>query len=143
MKGWKTGELLKYASSMWQISSVNNFFIIVNKQKWNSLPPDMQKMITDYSKDFAEEWAISWNGIEIEGRDFFLKQGGQIVAIPDAEVPRWTKAVEPVVADYKKDMVSKGYKAAEVDSWLGFIRERVEYWKGQEKAKNIPTAYHY
>ena len=143
MKGWKTGELLKYASTTWQISSVNNFFIVMNKQKWNSLPPDMQKLIMDYSKDFAEEWAISWNGIEIEGRDFFLKQGGQIVQVPDAEVSKWTKAVEPVVADYKKDMVSKGYKAAEVDSWISFIRERVDYWKGQEKAKNIPTAYHY
>jgi hypothetical protein len=65
------------------------------------------------------------------------------VAIPDAEVSKWTKAVEPVIADYKKDMVSKGYKAAEVDSWISFIKERVDYWKGQEKAKNIPTAYHY
>ena len=53
------------------------------------------------------------------------------------------KAAQPVVADFKKDMVSKGYKAAEVDSWLGFIKERIEYWKGQEKAKKVPTVYQY
>jgi TRAP-type transport system periplasmic protein len=143
MKGWKTGELLKFNTTSWKISSVNNFFIIMNKQKWAALPPDMQKLITDYSKDFVEEWAVSWNEIEIEGRDFFLKQGGQMVNLSDAETARWVKAVEPVIADYKKDMVSKGYKAAEVDGWISFIRERVEYWKGQEKAKNIPTTYHY
>ena len=143
MKGWKTGELLKFATTSWRISSVNNFFIIMNKQKWNALPPDMQKLITDYSKEFVEEWAVVWNEIEIEGRDFFLKQGGQMVNIPDADIPKWTKAVEPVIADYKKDMVSKGYKGEEVDSWISFIRDRVEYWKGQEKAKKVPTAFHY
>ena len=43
----------------------------MNKQKWNSLPPNMQKLINDYSKEFLEEWAVSWNEIEIEGREFF------------------------------------------------------------------------
>ena len=40
-------------------------------------------------------------------------------------------------------MVSKGYKAQEVDGWISFLRERIEYWKGQEKARKIPTAYQY
>jgi hypothetical protein len=41
-------------------------------------------------------------------------------------------------------MVSKrGFKASEVDSWMSYIKERIEYWKGQEKARNIPTAYKY
>jgi endonuclease YncB( thermonuclease family) len=40
-------------------------------------------------------------------------------------------------------MVSKGYKAGEVDGWLSFIAERIEYWKAQEKAKKIPTPFSY
>jgi len=50
---------------------------------------------------------------------------------------------EPVVAGFKKDLTSKGYTEKEVDSWLAFIKERIQYWKGQEKAKKIPTAYEY
>ena len=115
----------------------------MNKAKWASLPADAQQVITDYTKEFLEEWAVSWNDIEIEGREFFLKQGGQIIPLADAEAQRWIKAVEPVIAEYKKDMVSKGYKADEVDSWISFLRERIEYWKGQEKARKIPTAYQY
>ena len=46
-----------------------------------------------------------------------------------------------MIADFKKDMVSKGFKPAEVDGWLAFIKERIEYWKGQEKAKKIPTPF--
>ena len=141
MKGFKIGELLKYNAASWRISSVNIFYVVMNKNKWGSLPPDMQTLITDYTKDFLEEWAVSWNNIEIEGREFFLKQGGQIIPISDKEMERWTKAVEPVIAEYKKDMVTKGYKAAEVDGWISFMRERIEYWRGQEKARKIAAVY--
>ena len=75
------------------------------------------------------------------GWSSFKKQGGQVIPIPEAEIQKWVKAVEPVIADYKKDMVAKGFKAEEVDGWINFIKERIAYWKGQEKAKKIPTAY--
>jgi len=115
----------------------------MNKEKWESLPKEMQKLITDYCKGFIEEWAVAWNEIEIEGREFFLSQGGKLVDLSAAEMEKWRKAVEPVIADFKKDLVSKGYKAEEVDSWIKFLRDRGNYWKGQEKAKKIPTAYKY
>jgi TRAP-type C4-dicarboxylate transport system substrate-binding protein len=143
MKGFKIGELLKYNTASWKISSVNIFYVVMNKGKWDSLPADVQKVITDYTKEFLEDWAVAWNDIEIEGREFFLKQGGQILPLADSEAARWVKAVEPVIADYKKDMISKGHTANEVDNWISFLRERIEYWKGQERAKKIPTAYQY
>ena len=43
----------------------------------------------------------------------------------------------------KKDLVSKGYKAADVDEWIRFVDSRIVYWKAQEKAKKIPTSYEY
>ena len=30
-----------------------------------------------------------------------------------------------------------------VVGWLSYIKERIEYWKGQEKAKKIATVYKY
>ena len=103
----------------------------------------MKKLFDDLSKEYLVKWAADWNDIDIEGREFLKSQGGQVVAISDAESAKWVKAAEPVIADYKKDLVSKGYKAAEVDSWVTFIKERIEYWKAQEKAQKIPTAYQY
>ena len=142
-KGFKTGELLKYNTESWKVGSVYAFYVIMNKQKWNSLPPDVQKVFTDVSKEFAEHYAVGFNTIDIEGRDYFIKLGGKMVPLSSAESARWIKAVQPVVADFKKDMVSKGYKAAEVESWLSFIRERIDYWKRLEKARNIPTPFQY
>ncbi|MBI4720571.1 MAG: TRAP transporter substrate-binding protein DctP, partial [Chitinivibrionia bacterium] len=143
LKGFKLGEVEKYVTASWKVGSVFAFYVVMNKGKWNSLPPDVQKVITDYSKEFIGLWAVEWNNIDIEGADFFKKQGGQILPISDAEAARWAKAAEPVVADFRKDLLSKGYKAAEIEGWLAFIKERIEYYKAQEKTKKVPTAYQY
>jgi TRAP-type transport system periplasmic protein len=143
LKGFKIGEVEKFTTTSWRVGNTYAFYVIMNKNKFNSLPADVQKVITDYCNDFLDMWAIEWNNIDIEGADYFKKQGGQILSLTDAEAARWVKAAEPVVAEFKKDLVSKGHKAQEVDSWISFIKERIEYWKGQEKAKNIPTAYQY
>jgi TRAP-type transport system periplasmic protein len=143
LKGFKIGELQKYASATWKVGSVFQFYVVMNKRRWDSLPPDVKKVITDHTKEFIGRWAAEWNKIDIEGKDYFTKLGGQILPVSDAEQAKMVKAVEPVIVDYKKDLVSKGFKAAEVDGWLSFIKERIEYWKAQEKAQKVPTVYSY
>lgn len=141
LKSFRTGEVLRYHSVAWQAGSGYTFYVIFNKNKWNSLPAEAKKVIDETAKAYIDPWAIEWNKTDLDGLEFFKQQGGQVVPIPDAEIQRWVKAVQPVIDDYKKDMVAKGYKAAEVDSWIKFIKERIAYWKEQEKARKIPTAY--
>jgi TRAP-type C4-dicarboxylate transport system substrate-binding protein len=143
LKSFRTGEVLKYHTTAYMAGSGYTFYVIFNKARWNSLPADVQKVFTDVSAEYIDKWAIEWNKTDIDGREFFHSKGGQTIEIAPSEVARWSKAVEPVIADYKKDMVSKGFKAADVDAWVTVLKERIEYWKGQEKARNIPTAYKY
>jgi TRAP-type C4-dicarboxylate transport system substrate-binding protein len=143
LKGFKLGEVEKYVTASWKIGNAYTFYVVMNKQKFNSLPPDVQKELTEFSKGFIERWAVEWNAIDIEGREFLKSNGGQVLPLSDAEAVRWVKASEPVIAGFKKDLTSKGYTEKEVDSWLAFIRERIQYWTGQEKTKKIPTAYEY
>jgi TRAP-type C4-dicarboxylate transport system substrate-binding protein len=143
LKGWKTGEVIKYATTTWKVGSCDTFYVVMSKKKWDSLPADVQKIITSVTEEYKEKWAVLWNDIDIEGLDFFKKQGGEVISLDDAELARWAKAAEPVTAGFKKDLMGKGYQTGEIDGWLGFIKERIEYWKGQEKAKNIATVYKY
>jgi TRAP-type C4-dicarboxylate transport system substrate-binding protein len=117
--------------------------VIFNKAKWNSLPAEAKQVFTEMAGQYIDLWAVEWNKTDIVGKEYFLEKGGQIIPLSEAEMARWSKAVEVVIADYKKDMVSKGFAAAEVDSWISFIKERIAYWKNQEKARKIPTAYTY
>ncbi len=141
LKSFKTGEVLKYHSVAWQAGSGYTFYVIFNKNKWNSLPADVRQIIDETAKTYIEPWAVEWNKVDLDGAKFFKEQGGQVIPVPEKEIQRWVKAVDPVISDYKRDMVAKGYKAAEVDSWIQFMKERISYWKGQEKARKIPTAY--
>ncbi len=139
LKGFKTGEVQKYVTASWKIGSTYAFYVVMNKNKWNGLPADVQKTITDFSNEFTERWAVEWNNIDIEGMDYFQKQGGQVIPLTAAESAKWVKASQPVVEDFKKDLTSKGFSAAEIDSWLKYIDERIDYWENQEKVRKIPT----
>jgi TRAP-type transport system periplasmic protein len=143
LKSFKTGDILRYHTTSYMAGSGYTFYVIFNKAKWNSLPAEAKQVFTDLAGQYIDLWAVEWNKTDIVGKEYFLEKGGQIIPLPDSEMTRWSKAVEGVIADYKKDMVSKGFAAAEVDSWISFIKERIAYWKGQEKAKKIPTAYTY
>jgi len=143
MVGFKFGELLKYTTESWKVGFVNTFYVVMNKRKWQSLPADIKKVFSDVSEEYKEKWAVAWNESDIEGREFQKSHGGQFIPLSDQEALRWRKATEPVIAAYKKDLVSRGYNEKEVDSFISFIRDRTEYWKKQEKLKNIPTAYKY
>ena len=53
LKGFKTGEVQKYVTASWKVGSAYAFYVVMNKDKWNSLPPDVQKVITDFSTEFT------------------------------------------------------------------------------------------
>lgn len=143
LKSFKTGDILRYHTASYKAGSGYTFYVIFNKAKWNSLPAEAKTVFTELSSQYIDLWAVEWNKTDIVGKEYFLEKGGQIVPLADTEMARWAKAVEVVLSDYRKDMVSKGTPANEVDSWISFIKERIEYWKGQEKTRKIPTAYIY
>lgn len=143
LKSFKTGDILRYHTTSYMAGSGYTFYVIFNRAKWNSLPAEAKQVFTELAAQYIDLWAVEWNKTDIVGKEFFLEKGGQIIPLSEAEMARWSKAVEVVIADYKKDMTGKGFSAAEVDSWISFIKERIAYWKGQEKARKIPTAYTY
>jgi hypothetical protein len=55
---------------------------------------------------------------------------------------KWQKALEQLIGSASKDLVSQGYKKSDVDEYLAFIKERINYWKGKEKEQGIKTPYY-
>jgi TRAP-type transport system periplasmic protein len=52
LEGFKQGEVLKYTTLTYSSSYSQGFFVAMNLKKWNSLPPDLQKIITEVSKKY-------------------------------------------------------------------------------------------
>jgi len=141
LKYWKFAEVTKYVTADWQLGTGITFYWVINKKKWDALPPGIQKIFTEVASEAREKQAALWDQMDIEGRDLFVSKGGQVIPLSDAEASRWLKAVEPVIADYKKSMVSKGHKEADVDGWLKYITERIDYWYKEQKKRGMPTPF--
>jgi TRAP-type C4-dicarboxylate transport system substrate-binding protein len=141
LKYWKFAEVTKYVTSDWQIGTAITFYWVISKKKWNALSPGIQKIFTQVASEARDKQAALWDSMDIEGRDLFTSKGGQMIDLSAAEAERWKKAVEPVIASYKKSMEAKGYKGAEVDDWIKYIKERIAYWHKEQKTRKIPSAY--
>ncbi len=107
LKGWKLGEVIKYTTENFGSAYSTGFFVVMNKDKWNSLPPDVQKVIDAVNAEWIEKTGKGWDEIDKEGRDFTLARGNQIIALSKEEDEKWAMRVRPILDEYVANMKAK------------------------------------
>jgi TRAP-type C4-dicarboxylate transport system substrate-binding protein len=117
LQGWKWGEVVKYTTEDWGASYSTGMFVVMNKDKWNAIPPDLQKIIEKINEEYIEKQGKTWDEIEKAGRDFTIARGNKIITLPPDENRRWEKAVKPLLDEYKKNMKDKGLPGDEALSF--------------------------
>jgi TRAP-type C4-dicarboxylate transport system substrate-binding protein len=135
--GWKLGELKPHVTSCWQVGGVYAFYTVMNKDTWNKLPDDIKKIIRETSEEWKEKHALAYLQIDIEGLEYQKKLGGKIIELSSDEIPKWKKAVSPVIGAYVKEMAGKGYSEIEMKEKTDFIASRVEFWTKKQKEAGI------
>ena len=113
-KGWKLGEVTGYATADFSAAYTTSFFVVMNKNKWNSLPADVQKIIAGINEEWIVKHGDAWDTSDMEGLYYFLNQGGRIIGIDKKEAARWEKAVAPINNDYIKALNEKGFNGKEI-----------------------------
>lgn len=113
-KGWKLGEVTDYVTAAFSAAYTTTFFVVMNKDKWNSLPGDIQKTIEEINREWAVKHGEAWDSSDMAGIRFFLNQGNEILGVDAKEAARWKKAVAPIIDDYVKKMNKKGFKGKEI-----------------------------
>ena len=108
LEGYKQAEVLKYTTLTYSIGYTNGFFVVMNPAKWNSLPPDLQKIITAVSKEYEDITAKAWGDSDKSGWEFALKLGHEFIKLSDEESAKFKEAVKPVFTDYIKIANEKG-----------------------------------
>ncbi|MDD3847553.1 MAG: TRAP transporter substrate-binding protein [Syntrophorhabdaceae bacterium] len=113
MKGWKIGEVVKYTIENYGSAYTTSFFVVMNKSRWNALPPDIQKIIEGINEEWIERQARLWDEIDREGREFMTQRGNKFIALSKEEDARWAKKVRPVIDEYVKELNAKGLPGEE------------------------------
>ena len=123
LQGWKLGEVVKYTTQNFGSAYNMTFFVVMNKNKWNALPPDIQKIFDQVNGEWIVKQGQLWDQIDKEGIDFAVGKGDTIIPLSKEEDARWAKAVSPLFDEYLKDKTAKGLPAEEA---LKFCRERLK-----------------
>jgi TRAP-type C4-dicarboxylate transport system substrate-binding protein len=106
----KVHELVKYHSEFAGPQpriGTTVFLFAMNKAKYESLPPDLKKVIDANSgRRIAEMAGRNWDEIEKPGKEAAQKAGNHFPVMPAAEVERVRAAVKPEIDKFLKEVSS-------------------------------------
>lgn len=115
LKGFRLADVTKYITKTPFLYN-QVYFMTMNLNKWNSLPPDIQKAITETSEKYWNEHVIGlWDEINETGLKFAQEQNNvQVLELPQDEIPVWIDKCQPVLADHIKVMDQQGINGQQV-----------------------------
>jgi TRAP-type C4-dicarboxylate transport system substrate-binding protein len=122
ISSFKIAEVLK-----WHVASglyVAPLFTLMNQKKYDSLPPDLRKVIDDLSGNFGAEFnGRVWDQNELVGIEAIKKAGATIYTLPPEERQRWAARLKPIEDEWLKGMEAKGLPGRQL---LGDLREAIK-----------------
>ncbi|SHI38496.1 TRAP transporter substrate-binding protein [Desulfofundulus thermosubterraneus] len=119
----KLAEKLKYTTDY--PLTVTSFVAVMNKDVWNSLPPDVQKVIDDLSLEMAI-WTGEYMDNHVkEALEWSKKEHGlQIITLSPEEKAAWDKILKPIQDKYVEELKAKGLPAEEYKKRLYELKEK-------------------
>jgi TRAP-type transport system periplasmic protein len=86
------------------------FFVTMNLDTWNSLPPEIQTVIDEVTEKFYEEVVIGlWDRQNASAMEFAVdKTGQEVINLSDGETARWMNLIVSIQDEFVSEMEGKG-----------------------------------
>lgn len=108
LKGWKQGEVIDYVIESEALGYTTAMFVVMNKDKYNSLPPDIQKVFDEVGEEWVDVHGEVWNTADKAGYEFVVDLGKEIHGLSPSEEERWIQSINPIIVEYQTRMEEKG-----------------------------------
>jgi TRAP-type C4-dicarboxylate transport system substrate-binding protein len=119
----KYAETTKYVTDF-PLASVS-FVAVMNKDVWNSLPPEVQQVIDGLGREMA-----LWTGTYLDNhvKESLAwaekEQGLQVISLPPEEKARWEAALQGVTGKYVQEVEARGLPGREFLNRLLALKEK-------------------
>jgi TRAP-type C4-dicarboxylate transport system substrate-binding protein len=120
LKGWRFAEQIATTIDNHAVSYSTSHFIVMNKDKWNSLSREDQRAIEKINEEYIEKFGRLWNQLEIEAREFSVQKGVKIIPVTKEEEAKTTEKMKPILAAWLKEAKVKGLAG---DEALKFVQD--------------------
>ncbi len=108
LKGWKQGEVINHVIRIPAIGYTTAMFVVMNKNTWNSLPPELQELIRQVNLEWQHKHGLAWDEADQEGENFVRELGKSFHDFPAEENALAKKAFEPMFTDWAAKLEAKG-----------------------------------
>jgi len=125
LDGWKHHELFDYSTFVPDFYS-SFFYIVMNLDKWNSLPKDLQAAFDAVAEEAMKEAGQIWQYQQKKGMDVAKASPGghEFLYLPDAEAAKLRELMKPLRAAYIAELNAKGLPGEEIANEAAKIMEK-------------------
>ena len=97
----------------------------MNKDLWNSLPPDIKKAFNELSGAWGMNFESKvWDEEDAKGKQASIKAGNKIYNLTPEELERWKSVVRPVWDEWIADMEAKGLPGKKIFDAVMQLKEK-------------------
>jgi TRAP-type C4-dicarboxylate transport system substrate-binding protein len=116
LKSMNQASVIKYTTVTPATGYTAGFFVIMNRAKWNSLPPYVKGVFEEVSQKWGVFHGETWDTYDIIAREYSLSLGNKIIELSNEETARWRKALQPIFSDYIKYLNEQGLEGEKIVS---------------------------
>jgi TRAP-type transport system periplasmic protein len=110
---WKLSEVTDYTTLNYETAMVASGFTFMNKERWDSLPPDIQKIMDETAHECTQKAAQVWSRMDEEAIRTIKSKNHTLIPLSKEEEQRWYQQVKHLHEDFVKEKSAKGLPAGE------------------------------
>ncbi|MDX9981590.1 MAG: TRAP transporter substrate-binding protein [Lentisphaeria bacterium] len=114
LKGWKQGEVIQSVTDLSAVGYTTAMFVVMNRQLWDSLPPDLQKIIEETNSEWIDKHGEAWDVADREGQALLAELNRPVHQLAAEDNDKAVAAVRPILAEYVAGAAAKGLPGQEV-----------------------------
>ncbi len=108
LKGWKQGEVIGHVAESPAIGYTTAMFVTMNRERWDSLPPDIRKVFADVSAEWVDKHGKAWNDADADAREMLADMGKEVFSLSDDETARWSGRISPMLEQFAERVEARG-----------------------------------
>ncbi|KUO78327.1 MAG: hypothetical protein APF81_22355 [Desulfosporosinus sp. BRH_c37] len=126
MQGFRLGEVTGNYITMTPFLYNQAFFLTMNLAKWNTIPADVQKQITEATATFyAANVPSMFDKINEAGLKWTQdKKKVEIINLSDAETAKWIELIKPLQTEYVTFLNGKGLEGEKILSTVKDLADK-------------------
>ncbi len=125
MKDLKFAEMCKFVTMV--ETPIYPFAVVMNMDAWNKLPKDVQKIFDDLRVEQADWTGTYMDNHVIDSIAWSKKEHGvEFINLSAEEKAKWDALLEPITANWLKEMTAKGLPAQQILDDINTISKKYQ-----------------